>query len=193
MNIVDRLLAGLLWLLGVLAIAGIIHITAIFVLPGSAAKTAYAQLLALAKPEQLTVLPSPSPDKQFIPFADPAMVQAVCPYDLSQGPLRVHAGVESDRLLTLSFRTPDGQVFYSMTDLAAQQGKIDVVVLTPAQLEIVEADDDEDDPSQDLRLIAPEQQGFIFANALAAYPSQRADAEERIKSVTCTAEPIAQD
>lgn len=193
MNIVDRLLAGLLWLLGVLAIAGIIHITAIFVLPGSAAKTAYAQLLALAKPEQLTVLPSPGPDKQFIPFADPAMVQAVCPYDLSQGPLRVHAGVESDRLLTLSFRTPDGQVFYSMTDLAAQQGKIDVVVLTPAQLEIVEADDDEDDPSQDLRLIAPEQQGFIFANALAAYPSQRADAEERIKSVTCTAEPIAQD
>lgn len=193
MNIVDRLLAALLWLLGVLAIAGIIHIAAIFILPGYTAKGAYARLLSLAKPGQLTVLPPPGPDKQFIPFADPAMVQAVCPYDLSQGPLRLHADVEGDRLLTLSFRTPAGQVFYSMTDLAAQQGKIDIVVLTPAQLEIVEADDDEDDPSQDLRLIAPEQQGFVFVNTLAAYPSERADAEERIKAVTCAAEPFAQD
>src|ERR1700682_2805084 len=168
MNQIDRLLAALLWLLGVLAIAGITHIVAIFALPGIAAKDTYARNSELAKPAQLTILPPTRPDKQFVPFADPAMVQFVCPFDLSQGGLRLHAAAEGDRLLTFSFRTSAGLVFYSMTDLAAQQGKIDVVVLTAAQLEIVEAEDDEDDPSQDLRLVAPEPRGFVFVSALAA-------------------------
>ena len=192
MNLVDRLLAALLWLLGVLAIAGITHIVAVFALPEIAAKDTYARISELAKPGQLTMPPS-RPDKQVMPFADPAMVQSVCPFDLSQGGLRLHADVEGGRLLTFSFRTSAGQVFYSMTDLAAQQGKIDVVVLTAAQLEIVEAEDDEDDPSQDLRLVAPEPQGFVIVSALAIYQSDRADAEARVKSVVCAVEQVAQD
>ena len=38
MNRIDRLLAAFLWLLGVLAVAGITHIVAIFALPDVAAK-----------------------------------------------------------------------------------------------------------------------------------------------------------
>jgi uncharacterized membrane protein len=193
MNRIDRLLAVLLWLLGILAVAGITHIVAIFALPDLTAKDTYAQISELAKPGQAAVLPQSRPDKQFMPFADPAMVQSICPFDLSEGGLRLHADVEADRLLTLSFRTSAGQVFYSMSDLAAQQGKIDVVVLTPAQLEIVEADDDDDDPSQDLRLIAPETKGFVIISALAAYQGERAEAEERVKSVACTVEQVAQE
>jgi uncharacterized membrane protein len=193
MNRIDRLLAALLWLLGILAVAGITHIAAIFALPDVAAKDTYARILELAKPGQTAVFPPARPDRQFLPFADPALVQSVCPFDLSEGGLRLHADVEAGRLLTLSFRTSTGQVFYSMSDLAAQQGKIDVVVLTPAQLEIVEADDDEDDPSQDLRLIAPEAKGFVMIGALAAYPGERAEAEERVKSVACAVEQVAQD
>jgi uncharacterized membrane protein len=193
MNQIDRLLAALLWLLGVLAIAGITHIVAVFALPEIAAKDTYARILELAKPGQLTILPPSRPGKLVMPFADPAMVQSVCPFDLSQAGLRLHSDVEGGRLLTFSFRTSAGQAFYSMTDLAAQQGKIDVVVLTAAQLEIVEAEDDEDDPSQDLRLVAPEPQGFVIVSALAGYQSDRADAEERVKSVICAVEQVAQD
>ncbi|HEY4848698.1 MAG TPA: hypothetical protein VIH87_13145 [Methylocella sp.] len=191
MNQIDRLLAALLWLLGVLAIAGITHIVAVFALPEFAAKDPYVRISELAKPGQLTILPPSRPDMQVMPFADPAMVQSVCPFDLSQGGLRLHADVEGGRLLTFSFRTSAGQVFYSMTDLAAQQGKIDVVVLTAAQLEIVEAEDDEDDPSQDLRLVAPEPQGLVIVGALAVNQSERAEAEERVRSVACTVEQIA--
>ena len=80
-----------------------------------------------------------------------------------------------------------------MSGLAAQQGKIDVVLLTPAQLEIVEADDDDDNPSQDLRLIAPETKGFVIVSSLAAYPGERAGAEEHVKSVSCAVEQVAQE
>lgn len=193
MNQIDRLLAALLWLLGVLAIAGITHIATIFALPEIMAKDKSARISELSKPGQLTLLPAPRANKQVMPFADPAMVQSVCPFDLSQGGLRMHADVESGRLLTFSFRTSSGQVFYSMTDLAAHQGKIDVAVLTAAQLEIVEAGDDEDDPSQDLRLVAPDSQGFVIVSALADYQSDRADAEERVKSVVCAVEELAQN
>jgi uncharacterized membrane protein len=193
MSLVDRLLAALLWLLAVIAVAGLTHILAIFALPAISAKDPYARALELAKAAQLTILPPVSLDKQSIPFADPALVQAVCPFDLAQGGLRLHADVEGDRLLTLSFRTRAGRVFYSMTDLGAQQGKMDVLVLTPGQLEIVEAGDEQDNPSQDLRLIAPETQGFVVVSTLAAYPSERADAENRLRSVSCGLEPIAPD
>jgi hypothetical protein len=64
-------------------------------------------------------------------------------------------------------------------------------VLTAAQLEIVEAEDDEDDPSQDLRLVAPEPQGLVIVGALAVNQSERAEAEERIRSVACTVEQVA--
>jgi uncharacterized membrane protein len=193
MNQIDRLLAALLWLLGVLAIAGITHIVAVFTLPEIAAKDTFARLSELAKPGRLTILPPSRPEKQVMPFADPSMIQSVCPFELSQGGLRLHADVEGGRLLTFSFRTSAGQVFYSMTDLAAQQGKIDVIVLTANQLEMVEAADDEDNPSQDLRLVAPDPQGFVIVSALAAYQSDKVDAEERVKSVVCAVEQVAQD
>lgn len=193
MSQTDRLLAGLLWLLGVLCVAAVTHIIAIFALPDFAEKDPYARISELTKPAELTILPPARPGGQFIAFADPAMAQAICPFDLSQGGLRLHADVEGDRLLALSFRTRAGRIFYSMTDLAAQQGKMDVVVLTSAQLEAVESEDDEDNPSQDLRLIAPETRGFVVVSALAAFPGERAEAEERLKSVSCGIEQIAQD
>ncbi|MDQ6702101.1 MAG: hypothetical protein M3Z96_02820, partial [Pseudomonadota bacterium] len=77
MNRIDRLLAALLWLLSVLAIAGITHIVAIFALPEIAAKDTDVRISELAKPGQLTILPPSRPDKQVMPFADPAMVQSV--------------------------------------------------------------------------------------------------------------------
>ena len=193
MNIVDRLLATLLWLLSICAVAGITHLTTIFALPAYMGQDPLAEIAARAKTGEVILLPPPQAGQPGLPFADPAMVQAVCPFDLVDGGLRVHADVAADRLLALSFRTSSGRVFYSMSDLAAQQGKMDVVVLTPAQLDTVEADDDEDYPTQDLRLIAQDTKGFVVISALVAFPSERARAEERIKSVSCAVEPIAEE
>lgn len=194
MNRLDRFLAGLLWLLGVLFIAGITHIAAIFALPGLEGKDAFGRLSALAQPARLTLLPPPRPGAEIMPFADPAVAQGVCLFDLSQGALRLQGKLEGDRLLTLSFRTPAGEVFYSMTDRAAQHGRIDVLLLSPAQLEALEAEaDDDEDPPQELRLVAPTRRGIIFVNSLAALPSERSAAEERIKAISCDVEQTPQE
>jgi uncharacterized membrane protein len=193
MNTADRLFGTLIWVLAVLAVAGVTHIVAILALPAFAGKDTYAWVAATAKPQQLAMQPIAQPGKQLVPFADPAIVQAVCPFDLSHGGLRLHADVEGDGFLALSFHTPNGKLFYALSDSAAHEGRMDIVVLTAQQLEAVEADDDEENPSQDLRLLAPTSRGFVFINTLAALPGEREEAEQRFKSVSCGAEPITED
>ena len=193
MSLTDRLLAAFIWFLAVLVIAGMTHIIAIFALPGFFGNDLYAWASKVALPGQLTILTGAGREKPFIPFADPAMAQAICPFDLTRGGLRLHADVNGDRLLVLSFHTAAGKLFYSMTDRAAHLGKMDVVVLTPHQLDIVESQDDEENPSQDLRLLAPESRGFVLAKAMALFPGEMPEAEERLKSVSCSIETIAQE
>ncbi len=191
-----RVLGLLLYATGVLFVAGVVHIVSILVMPQVATHDAYARLAALARPGQMTLLPRALPGRQVTPYEDPALAQAVCLYDLANGPLHLHADLPDIRLLTVSFRTRTGQVFYSMTDRASLHGTIEVRIMTQPQLEAVQADDDDEDndqPLKELRLVAPDTKGFVLVNALATHPSERADAEAEVKSISCAPETLAQD
>ena len=193
MSGLDRLAAGLLWCLGVLCVAGIVHILAVFNLPKLERAEPLARIAALTKRSELTLLPQAVPGAEWAPFSDPALAQGACLFDLTHGPMRLSGEIDGDKMLTLSFRTPAGDIFYSMTDRAAQRGRIDVLVLTPEQLETLEAETDEDEPApQELRLVAPTTKGFVLVNALAAFPSQRTEAEQRVKAISCEPEAVAQ-
>jgi uncharacterized membrane protein len=188
----DRFLSLLLSMTALLFVAGFVHIVSIFALPEIAQKDAYSRMALLvqanpapAEAGQVSLLPPPVPGHEYAPFEDPALVQGVCLYDLDRGPMEFSADIPSDELLTLSFRTHTGRVFYSMTDRAASHKKLDVIVLTAKQLEAVEADDDTDEPPEELRLTTPQKKGFVLINALVAFPSQRADIEALLKSMTC--------
>ncbi len=191
-----RFYAFLLYLTGALFVAGLVHIVAILVMPRVAPHDAYARLAALAKPGQTTLLPRALPGHEVTPFEDPAFAQAVCLFDLANGPLHIHADLPDNRLLTISFRTRTGQVFYSMTDRASLHGTIDVRIMTQPQLDTVEEDEgdqDNDQPLKELRLVAPDTKGFVLVDAMSTYPSERADAEAEVKSVACAPETLAQD
>jgi uncharacterized membrane protein len=189
----DRFLAGILWALGVLCVAGIIHILVVFNVAKLQRNNPYVRISALTKTSGLTLLPRVSPGAESAPFSDPALAQGACLFDLTQSPMRLRGEIDGDRMLTLSFRTSDGDVFYSMTDRAAQRGRIDVLVLTPDQLENLEAEAADDEaPAQELRLVAPTTKGFVLVNALAAFPSDRLDAEQRVKTISCEAEVAAE-
>jgi uncharacterized membrane protein len=175
------------WLFGALFLAGIVHIVSIFAMPWLAPKDAFARMAAAAPVHQMTLLPDPTPQES-APFDDPALVQGVCRYDLSQGRLRLRANLPPDELLLMSFHGRQGQVYYSMTDRSATRGSLDVLILTRPQLDIVEANDKEDELPQDLRIIAPTLEGFILLRALSERPSLRDEARQRISAVTCSLE-----
>jgi uncharacterized membrane protein len=188
----DRLLELGPFVLVTLCVAGIVHIVSVLGLPDLAQKHAFARLSALAQKSGLTILPRAIPGQTLLPFEDPAVARGICLFDLSQGPLHIRVPIEDEKLLTLSFRTRDGRIFYSMTDRAAVSRKIEVMVLTPTQLENLEAKDEDDQPPQELRLVAPKKQGFVLVNALAARAGEWAEAEARIRAVSCETEILAQ-
>lgn len=194
MNALDRFLAGVLFVLATACVAGIVHIVSIFGLPRLAAADPFARLSGLAASARLQLLPRPSPGPPLLPFEDPAIARGVCLFDLTAAPLRVVGTTDADRMLALSFRSRDGHVFFSMTDRAAVRGVLNILLLSPAQLEEIESSPSEDDEtSQELRLVAPTLQGIVVVDALAARPGEWPAAEDRVRQIKCDSEPISEE
>ncbi len=185
---VDYLLGFLPWLMATLMIGGIVHIVSILAMPRLAPMNSFARIAALTPLHQTILLPRMTPQQIFAPFEDPAMAVGACRFDLGEGALRLRATLSPDDLMLFSFHGRNGQAFYSMTDRGAARGKLDVLILTQPQLDEVEANDNEDELPQDLRIVSPNREGFVLLRALAERPGDIAAAEARIAAVTCSSE-----
>lgn len=177
----------------VVLVAALTHLVAIILIPRVASDDAYARLAEHAGVNKMTLLAPSRPGDTLIPFRDPATVQGVCFFDVAKAPVRVKTRVEDGQLLTLSFRLPNGKVFYSMTDRAAFRDTIDIRLVTPAQLDAIEDSEDtasDDEVPSELRLKVPAARGLMVATALIARPEDREDAARRIEAITCASEPL---
>ena len=160
MTLRGRLIDVALVALGAVMIAALVHIVAILIIPLYATNDAFARLSQLGALNATIVLPQASPQERKIPFADPAIASAFCRFDLTAGPLRVKAPVDSSGFASLSFHSRHGGVFYAITDKAATRGVLEALVLTEDQLRAVAAKDDEDVPVQELRIVSPDDAGL---------------------------------
>ncbi len=181
-----RLLHAMPWLLGALLVAAMTHVLAILILPRVATRDAYDRLAPLAARDHMTLIPASTAADGLPAFRDPATAQAVCFFDLGRNAARIQARVEDGRLLTLSFRTREGKIFYAMTDRAAFKSAIDIRLLSDDQLAALEGNDEEGQGlSPELRLRAPALKGMVIATTLVTRPSDREDAEARLKKISC--------
>ena len=188
MSMRETLISNLPWVAGAAIIAGITHITSIMAMPYLAPKDAFARLEPVTPLNKMAVLPQGAPGQTLMPFEDPALIVGVCRYDLNVAPLRLRGGLSGDGLLLFSFHNRFGTTFYSMTDKGALRGRMDVLVLTPAQLEAVEAFDPEDELPQELRLVGPTQEGFVLIRSISPERGNLAEAKARIAQVVCEAD-----
>lgn len=187
----ERALGWFVYLLAVFLVAGLVHIATILALPHVATRDAYARLASVAQTNRFTPLPQPVPGAELLPMQDPAMVRGVCRYDVNGGPVRLRAEIAGfDGLLTLSFHDRQGASFYATTDRGGLRGRIDVVLLTRNQLETLEELDAEDEPLEELRLLAPTREGFVLAGSLALDPGDFDAARARLSSISCTQENV---
>ena len=183
--------AVVLWVMVVLLSAGAAHIGAILAMPHVAPDDAFARLSALAPRAATTPLPIASPGRELAPHNDPAAAIAFCRYDLADGPLRVHAEVDGENFLSLSFRTRRNASFYALTDSAAQKGALDALVVTQAQLDEIEAGEAEGEDTGALtRIVSPTREGFVLMRALAPTPSGAEEAAQRLRAIACDVAPI---
>ncbi len=67
------------------------------------------------------------------------------------------------------------------------------MILTRAQYDEALADDDENDPSRDVRIVAPDARGFVVVRVIAGLPSQRPAANAAVQAVSCTTDTPTDD
>ena len=167
-----------------LILGGIVHLVSMLALPSLAGQNADSRLAATVRRHAVTVLPAAGTEAGPLPFRDPATALAVCRFDLAEGPVRV-AGPVPDGFMSAAFHLPTGGVFYALTDRSATRGTLDILVVTQEQLEDLQANDPEDEPVRELRIVAPQATGIVTLRALALEPSQMSEAEDALRKVRC--------
>jgi uncharacterized membrane protein len=168
-----------------LMLAGIVHLGSVLAIPRLTKPNADDRLAALVPLHAMTLMPRAEPGNAGLPYGDPSAAVAVCRFDLAEGPVRVEA-TPGGGFMSFAFYTPTGGVFYALTDRSATRGRLEVVLVTQAQLEELQANDPEDEPVSELRLVAPGRTGFVTVRTLALEPGLLEDAEARLRSAKCT-------
>lgn len=168
-----------------LVLAAGAHIVIVLMAPRFAEADAFSRLEPTIALDQAQLISAPgTTGSTWLPQPDPAVAVAACAFDLNDGPVRVSAKT-GGFFESLSFHAKGGTVFYAVTDRAAVRGELDLVVLTRRQLDEALAEEDEDAPSRDVRIIAPRREGFVIIRVAAPFASLRAQAEAAAKSVSC--------
>jgi uncharacterized membrane protein len=161
------------------------HIFAVLAAPRFAEHDAIAQVQPTLESESATIVSSPGGDATWLPLPDPALAIAACAFDLAEGPARITAHT-GQSFLSLSLHSKTNGVFFAVTDRAAIRGELELVVMTQRQLDEARAEEDENEPSRDVRIVAPAEQGFAIIRVAASVPSLRPAAISAVKAVSCT-------
>lgn len=167
-----------------LALAGVVHIVTILLIPQLSERDAAAAYATLGTGGKAELISSGAPGRPELRDADPATVIAACSYDLSAGPVRVVARTGS-LPLGLSLHRRGGGVVYAITDRAAIRGTLEFVVMTEAQHDERLAEDEDGETTRELRVVSDTEQGVIVARVLAGRPSDRPEAEALATGVAC--------
>lgn len=177
------------WIFAGLCLAGIAHIVSILAMPSLSKSDATSRLFAVGPTNHLTMLPRTGPGAESIPFSDPNVALAICPFDIGDTPLRIKVA-PGQEYLTIAFLQPGGSIFYSLSDKANPNGALDIRLVNAAELQKIEADDPDDQPVTELRVTAPTDKGIALIRALASDAGEISSAEQRIARATCAAEAL---
>lgn len=175
----------LFWILAGLIGAGLVHGVSVLMIPFVAPATAYDRLAAADADGRFVLLPDAGPRQEGLPFEDPTFIDAVCRYDLSDGPLKVFAPFPAS-YGSISFYTRFGQAFYSLTDRAATGDGVNLVVLDEAHVDVPENDAAAPEEKEALRIVSPTHVGFALLRLHVPSPSAREGLKELTKTARCS-------
>lgn len=173
----------LLLIVGGAMLGGIVHLATIFILPRTATQDAYSRLTPIAPVNTVVALPEPTAEKALMPFMDPAFAEAVCRYDLAQGPLKLSVPL-STAYTSVSFYTNEDVAYYAINDRAAGRGAIELDLMTAEQHS--EMPENEDITAADRLIVeSPTSIGLIAIRALAPEPGLMPMAQRAVAAAQC--------
>lgn len=177
-----RLIDWRVLLAGVFA-AGLVHIAVVFTTPRTAPATAMVRLKPLLPVNRVTLLPSPVPAKQPLPYIMPEALYAFCRFDLSVDSLRVSA-VLPEPGWTLSLHSALGDNFYVMP---GQQKRTDIAfVVAPGITSAEIGGSPRRFGSSDIQIPSPTLEGFVMVRAPLKGLAYRAETEAELARTSCS-------
>ena len=162
-------LVALPFLIGLVAMAGLVHIGLILAYPTIAKDDAFGRIAALAPIGIKT--PLPFTEHERLPFGDAAMVAAVCRFDLDDGPFRIKVSPFDSSFLSLGVHSRRGIPFYGLNVQAGAGETLTIVVMTEVQNAAAERVEVEEGAIPDLRIVSPESQGMVVLQTPADEPA----------------------
>ena len=123
----------LLFVIGGLMLAGIIHIVTVLMVPYFATNDAWAEMRRFGRASTFHILPPAEAGAEPLNGLDPRLLQAVCRFTLEDGPVRITASMPDD-FWSIAIFDRRGRNAYSINDRAADGEELDLAVITPVQM-----------------------------------------------------------
>lgn len=123
----------LLFVLGGIMLAGIIHIATVLLVPHFATNDAWEEMRRFGRPGAFHVLPMAVAGSEPLAELDPQMLYTVCRFSLEDGPVRIGASLLDD-FWSVAIFDRRGRNVYSLNDRSAASTQLDLTVITPVQM-----------------------------------------------------------
>lgn len=179
--------------LAILLVASVIHIISILLIP----QQAQDRLESLVRNADLadrkfSVIEDKGKTAVLLNAQDPNFHLAICPFDLSDGPLSVLAA-SSQTLWTLAVFNQQSQNVYSLNDRLVSGDKLELLLVSPLQLaELQEVGAKE--LEKRIVISLKQSQGFVLLRTFKHGMRKQGAVESFIKSAKCeTFEELVQD
>lgn len=117
---------------GVAFLAGAIHILAILLVPAVAQRDGWSRLSAVAGIDRFAEIRVAGAEAVDIAGLDPLFVTGACRLDLGNAPAALTVEAR-DRFWSMALYDPQGTIIFSLNDRTATEGRLDMLVVSPAQ------------------------------------------------------------
>lgn len=172
-----------LWIIGVCIASIIFHILIVLSIPSLSSKTAWDRLDEVAPINQIYVAPRASHERQLLPYMAPDIRYALCRFDLTEGPVKVTAPIQSANW-SIALYSRYGENFYAISGADLRRVRIQMVLVdgeraTEAEADIAEA-------VEELVIVkSPHRQGVLVIRAPLSGQSYEALTDQAIRQASC--------
>jgi uncharacterized membrane protein len=118
--------------IGTALLAGAIHIVVILLVPYLAQADGWSRLAEHAGANKFAELPATGAAEGGVAGLDPLFVNGACRLNLANAPAGITVDAR-DRFWSVALYDPQGTIVFSLNDRTAVQGRLDMIVVNPAQ------------------------------------------------------------
>jgi uncharacterized membrane protein len=176
------------WALGVVMLAGIVHIVVVLGVPGRSVDDSWSALSKMGPPGTFVVLPRPTTGAPTLPGLDPAMAQATCRFELDAAPVRIRVSAP-DVYWSLSLYDRQGLHVWGLDNRGSGQKAADVLVA--GDVHVAQLRENPPEQLEDVVIVDWKgRQGIALFQIFRQQPSLDGEIRAALEAAECKATPL---